>query len=349
MKNTLLAFASLVFVACAAPEEPSTSSDENAVTSTTDRQVLTYTVAHAPAVEGRIPDDNNIGPGWTSFSIESAASKPITTYFARVEAGRKLTITTSVNGIFKLGDPPPGWTGECYESCLPWIMLARFDRAFLGYRLPGREAREIELGADRTTTLSIPETASGTLQYWFRYEDAYHRSFWDSQRGQNYRVEIVPADPAVIRFAASGAPTVTGTLRRGGAARVEYTLSRFTSFVLGGQTRADKVSRLEAAVSFDDMRSNEWASMLGEAKSSAAVDIPNLVANGWTYYPDEVLVSPVFRIPESASSMKVWVVGEAINLDVSPVERPFLLDGKRGMTKPTGGAFRPDDVFDLPL
>jgi hypothetical protein len=341
----------LVFgaLACAAPTEPvRVAADESAITSAGERQITGYTVAHSAAVEGRIPDDGNIGPGFGTMTIESATSKPITTYFSRAEAGRKLTIQTSVNGIYKLGDPPPGWTGECYESCLPWIQIARFDRTYVGYRLPGGEAREVDVTGDRRTTIAIPENATGTLEYWFRFEDARHRSFWDSQRGENYKVEIIPSNAATIHFGPSGAPTVTGNLRRGGAARIAYTLSRFTSFGLGGETRAEKVSRLEAAMSFDGLVTSEWASMLGEAKSPSAVDIPKLVAHGWTYYPDEVLVSPVFRIPESASSLQVWVVGEALNLDVYPVERPFLLDGKRGMSRPTGmiGA---NDVFDLPL
>jgi hypothetical protein len=338
-----------VAVGCAAPAEPTQTADESALTSAADRPITAYTIAHSAGVEGRIPDDGNIGPGWSTLSIASPASKPITTYFSRVQAGRTLNITTSVNGIYKLGDPPPGWTGECYESCLPWIQIARFDRAFLGYKLPGGQAHEVAL-REAGASIAIPENTTGTLEYWFRFEDAYHRSFWDSRRGENYRVEIIPAEAATIHFGPSGPPTVTGSLRPGGAARVEYTLSRFTSFSLGGSTRADKVSRLEVAMSFDGMRSSEWVSLLGEAKSSAAVDIPKLVANGWTYYPDQVLVSPVFLVPASAVSVNVWAVGEAINLDVSPVRRPFLLDGRRGMSQPTGGAgFTVADVFDLPL
>jgi hypothetical protein len=343
-----LVVVSLSALGCGSSEsEASAVAAESPLTSMGDRVITTYGIAHGGGVEGIIPSDGNLTATSGGSYVESATSKPVTTYFSRVQAGTKLRISNTMDGIYKLGDPPPGWTGECYESCLPWIPLTKFDRAFLGYKLAGR-VTEVELSDARELTLDIPETASGTMEYWFRFEDAQRRSFWDSRRGQNYKLAIVPSATAILHFGPSGEPTVTGTLKRGGAFRVEYTLDRFTSFDLGGGAKAKNVSRLEVAVTFDGLRTYEWMPLLAEAKSGAAVDVPKLVKNGWTYYENEVLVSPVFVIPESADGFHVWAVGAAINLDVWPVERPFLLDGKGGITKPSGPV-QPVQTFEFTL
>ncbi len=288
----------------------------------------TWAAFHWTFVLGAIPADGNLPAAQVGFSVRSANSEPADTYFPMVQAGQTIEISTGITGIDKFGPPPEGWTGECYDSCLPRIQLVRFDRTFVGYKLDGVLQPEIELtpANKNVAKISIP-VGTKTFEYWFRFQDAFSRNFWDSRSAKNYVVPVIPAQTATIKFAKSGKPTLIGPLVRGGGVRIQYDLRRMTQFPLGAGTTAQNLSRLELGITFDRMKSDEWQPLLAGARANVTPDIPALIGpTGWQYYPDEVRLSPVFKIPSDAQSVAVWAYGEAINLDVFPVERPGILD-----------------------
>jgi hypothetical protein len=107
---------------------------------------------------------------------------------------------------------------------------------------------------------------------------------------------------------------------------------------------------LEAGITFDRMATSQWSTMIADGAAGASPDIPSLVRNGWTYFDDQVAISPVFAIPANASSVAVWAYAEAIDIDASPVTRPGIFDLQAGLTfsRPSG-RLRIDELFDFPV
>ena len=88
--------------------------------------------------------------------------------------------------------------------------------------------------SDGMLTGNFTAPSSGPVEIWFRasrpaVENQPDCVAWDSDYGRNYRFEPRAYDPAVAKFAAGDwAPSIEGSVKKGGALVIDYDASRLT-------------------------------------------------------------------------------------------------------------------------
>jgi hypothetical protein len=273
--------------------------------------------------------------GWSPpiASIETATGDTGTLYLTttHVEAGAKLAVRTTSDGLYTQGQPVFNESCGCCEECDPWTyptyLTTPFTHWFVGWKVDGVVQPEVDVTSapDHEAVLDVPTTAKDRVEYWLRFADASGASTYDSAGGANYVIPIAAQAGATIVLDDTGKPKVSGTLAPGGSVRVEYDIRRL------GATGVDPVDMMysQLALTFGSSTMHDELPILIPAKAGATADV---AANAKIFQPARVALREAFRIPLDATTLELRATASVANKNPGD-GADTLVDGDGGVVR----------------
>lgn len=178
----------------------------------------------------------------------------------------------------------------------------------LHYRIDGQPFPSLPL-ATRTTrgqaalvrqtaTIDVPASARGELEYWVETRTRDGEVRFDSNVGQNHRLNVMPAGGTTVRFDDLFTHPVEGKVIAGATLRLNYDADRIRKFLGDQELRGLPTLGIEAFVSFD-----------------GAVPVRLPVAQFDSNRTLQTLEAAI-EVPADATSVEVWFQGKGAYNDL---------------------------------
>lgn len=146
--------------------------------------------------------------------------------------------------------------------------------------------------------LTVPNSASGEVEYWFEIETKDGRRLYDSDFGANYRVPIAPRGGATLRFDDLWGEAVSGPIRAGETMRIAYDVDRLKQFLRGTFHHGAPTWSVQAFISFD-------------GKAPSELPLLAIQRGEMGQHLDVVPYEAAVKVPEDAHSVRLWFRGSS--------------------------------------
>jgi hypothetical protein len=227
---------------------------------------------------------------WNEVAIDDATSSAGPQLPAQAEAGKPFRVSY----VRELGDI--GQPGTLEKVTLRY----QVDGGPIQSKSIADGQRDLSTGqlVRMPAKIDVPPTAKGELTYWFELQTKDGRTVYDSDFGQNYRAEIVPAGGPTVKFDDLWGDAVSGPIHAGGTLRIAYDVDRLKQFMYGWYYRGFPSFSVNAFVSFD-------------GKPAAELPLVTISRGAMGAASGFVPLEAAIEVPSDAKSVSIWFRGSS--------------------------------------